>query len=98
MEREWIETDDDCAPFCGCLRTGEIEDLYRLTANCRIYVFYISSMPMVLPSKFLMNRLIPILKTMEYQHPKYGSHEINAEAETNESADSGNADLQYGKE
>ena len=25
VEREWIETDDDCAPFCGCLGTGEIE-------------------------------------------------------------------------
>ena len=25
VEREGRETDDDCAPFCGCLGTGEIE-------------------------------------------------------------------------
>lgn len=43
VEREWIETDDDCAPFADVLELAKL-NLYRLTANCRN--MYSISVPM----------------------------------------------------
>ncbi|ERI74106.1 hypothetical protein CLOSYM_04364 [[Clostridium] symbiosum ATCC 14940] len=34
-----------------------------------------------MPSEFFNEQIDSILKNYGYQHPKYGSHEINAEAE-----------------